>query len=109
MASSSDSDDSLPVSEKSEHTPGSWCQRCESFFKACKIVARDCRFKLIGKLYAKNLEFSCLKSGHTTPISYSRRIQAGISCAHCRKNERNEHKAQMRADEERDREECARH
>jgi hypothetical protein len=97
------------VGESSDdESSGSWCTKCEAFYRQCEEVAPHYGFRLVGKLYAKTLEFACVKKGHLQQINYSRRLQAGISCSECRKDARVEQKAHMKVQEELQREECAR-
>jgi len=88
MASSSaNSGDDDCTSSRSDQS-GSWCPKCEAFYRSCKDTAYSCGFKLQGKLYADSLAFVCLAKGHVTAISQSKRITGFVSCTSCRKEDR---------------------
>ncbi len=86
------SDDDLLLAaedlQRKHSVEGSWCPKCESFFKQAQNLARNCGFKLCGQLYSKELQLRCLKANHTTTISCSKRLQGNLKCSGCRKHER---------------------
>lgn len=67
---------------------GSWCPKCESFYSGCKTTARNAGFKLVGKMYSDNLAFRCPDRKHLMPISYNKRISQSMSCAECRREQK---------------------
>lgn len=108
MASSSaNSSDDECTSDRSDQS-GSWCPKCEAFYRSCKDTAYSCGFRLQGKLYADSLSFECVAKGHVTAISQSKRINGFVSCSACRKEDREQVKASQKLAEEEQREECAR-
>ena len=86
-SSSSSSDDDMMASSK-PCLAGVWCPKCESFYQSAAILAKTCGFRLAGELYDAQLFFKCLKAKHSTPISYSKRLQGNMKCNGCRKDER---------------------
>ena len=78
---------------------GTWCPKCESFFKSAQIIAKSCGFKLCGEMYADNLTLKCNKSKHETVLSYQKRLQGNMKCAMCRKEEREAVKERLREEE----------
>ncbi len=56
-------------------------------------------FKLVGKLYS-SLSFRCPDRRHCIPISYNKRVTQILSCADCRKEQKEAVKEQHRREEE---------
>jgi len=99
MASNSD-DEGLSSHDETTFEPGSWCTKCEAFYRQCKDAAATFGFKLLSSVYSTKTVFACLRSNHRQEVQYGRRIQAGISCAACRKDDRDALKAELRVQEE---------
>ena len=78
---------------------GCWCPKCEAFYKSADILAKKCGFKICGDLYSSSLEFKCLKALHSTPLTYSKRLQGNMKCAGCRKDDREAAKERRREEE----------
>lgn len=55
-SSSATSSDDESTSNQSDSS-GSWCPKCEAFYKSCKDTAYSCGFRLKGKLYGDDLSF----------------------------------------------------
>ena len=98
-ASSCSSDSTSQPSNDVSNLEGLWCPKCENFYKNAQIIAKKCGFRLCGDLYGKSLKFKCLKAQHSTKISYSKRLQGNMSCAACRKEEREAAKERLREEE----------
>ena len=64
-------------------------------------IAKNSGFTVVGKMYTKKLAFKCEARNHLTKIrDCSKRYhQAIISCADCRKEEREAAKKQMQEEE----------
>jgi hypothetical protein len=89
MASSSaTSSDDETMSEQTDSSIGTWCPKCEAFYKSCRDTAYSCNLKLVGKMFSDNLSFECLARGHNIPINQSKRINGFVSCTACRKENR---------------------
>lgn len=86
--------------EDSDECSKAWCSKCVAFYRNCRTDALLNGFTLVGKLYGA-LAFKCIKSGHLTKISYSRRSSNGcpLSCSSCLKQERDRIKTQQREQE----------
>jgi len=80
-----------------------WCTRCEELYTDFQGIAQNSDLTLVGKLYSKKLSFKCKAKGHLIKISdCSKRLhQRRISCADCRKDEREAVKREMREEERR--------
>jgi len=79
---------------------GCWCPKCEEFYSSCKTIAKNSGLKLEGKLYSKILSFKCPERKHCTPISYNKRISQILSCADCKREQKEAMKERIRQEEE---------
>jgi hypothetical protein len=76
-----------------------WCYKCSKFYDTCKEVATQVGIVVLGGLYAEKITMMCQKKHHRFQISYSKKLQT-LSCADCKKEEREEWKEQLRQEEE---------
>jgi len=80
----------------------SWCNRCVILYRDFQDVAERSGFTLVGKLYSRKLAFKCPKNHLTKIRDCSKRLHQGVvSCADCRKEEKEAVKREMMEDERR--------
>lgn len=95
MSVSSD-DETIDVA----HQYGCWCPKCEEFYSACKQIAKSSGFRLSGKLFSKDLSFRCPAANHCVPILNFKKVSATLSCAECKKDQREAFKQKLKQEEE---------
>lgn len=61
-------------------------------------MARENGLEVIGGLFSSKIILRCEKRSHQLKISYSKKLNS-LSCADCRKEEREEWKEQLRQEE----------
>lgn len=81
-----------------ESTDDCWCYKCKKFFDTCKEVASANGLRVVEGLYLSKITLSCDRRGHISKISYSKKLNS-LSCADCRREEREEWKEQLRQEE----------
>ena len=79
--------------------PESWCYKCKKFFETCKEVAAANGLVVVEGLFSSKITLRCEKTRHTFKISYSKKLNS-LSCADCRREEREEWKEKLRQDEQ---------
>lgn len=75
-----------------------WCYKCRKFFENCKEVAQRVGIVVVDGLYQTRITLQCEKKKHTIKISYTKKLHT-LSCADCRKEEREEWKEQLKQEE----------
>lgn len=88
----------IVASSNDESSNCSWCYRCEKFFEQCQQIAKENGLRIIDGLYSSKITLSCELRQHQFTISYSKKLSC-LSCADCRKEEREEWKEQLRQEE----------
>ena len=72
-----------------------WCYKCHNFYQTCIEVATRVGIQVISGLFSQKITLKCYKKSHTFQISYSKKLNT-LSCADCRKEEREEWKEQLK-------------
>jgi hypothetical protein len=78
----------------------SWCYKCRKFFDTCKEAAVANGLRVVDGLYSEKIHLLCDNRGHGFNISYSKKLNS-LSCADCRREEREEWKEQLKQEDER--------
>jgi hypothetical protein len=77
----------------------SWCPKCKEFYDKCSEAAKLNGLEVISGLYLEKINLRCLDRNHEFKISYSKKLNS-LSCADCRKEDREEWKEQLRQEEQ---------
>ena len=77
----------------------SWCSKCQEFFEKCSQAASENYLRVISGLYEDKISLCCNARNHEFKISYSKKLNS-LSCADCRKEDREEWKEQLRQEEQ---------
>jgi hypothetical protein len=64
----SNSDDEGSSHEETSFEAGSWCTKCEAFYRQCKEAAATFGFRLVSSLYSTKVVFACLRSNHRQEV-----------------------------------------
>jgi len=75
-----------------------WCYKCQKFYEQCKEVAAQNSLEVVDGLFTEKITLRCLARAHCFKITYSKKLNC-LSCADCRKEEREEWKEQLRQEE----------
>jgi hypothetical protein len=75
-----------------------WCYKCYNFYQSCVEVATRVGIQVIDGLFSQKITLKCFKKSHGFQISYSKKLNT-LSCADCRKEEREEWKEQLKQEE----------
>jgi hypothetical protein len=75
-----------------------WCYKCYNFYQTCIEVATRVGIQVIEGLFSQKITLKCFKKCHSFQISYSKKLNT-LSCADCRKEEREEWKEQLKQEE----------
>lgn len=75
-----------------------WCYKCKKFYDNCIEVAARVGIVVVDGLYSKKITLKCHRKHHEFKISYSKKLHT-LSCADCRKEEREEWKEQLKQEE----------
>jgi hypothetical protein len=77
----------------------SWCTKCHEFYEKCQLAAHENGLRVVGGLYKEKISLCCNLRNHEFKISYSKKLNC-LSCADCRKEEREEWKEHLRQEEQ---------
>lgn len=90
--------ESIPSVDDEAACHEQWCSKCRKFYLTCKEVALENGLEVVGGLFSSKILLRCEKRSHQFKISYSKKLNS-LSCAECRKEEREEWKEQLRQEE----------
>lgn len=77
----------------------SWCSKCQEFYEKCTLAASDNGLRVVSGLYNDKISICCNLRNHEFKVSYSKKLNS-LSCADCRKEEREEWKENLRLEEQ---------
>ena len=82
-----------------DFTSDSWCTKCQEFYEKCTLAASDNGLRVVSGLYNDKISICCNLRNHEFKVSYSKKLNS-LSCADCRKEEREEWKENLRLEEQ---------
>ena len=82
-----------------DFTSYSWCTKCQEFYEKCTLAASDNGLRVVSGLYNDKISICCNLRNHEFKVSYSKKLNS-LSCADCRKEEREEWKENLRLEEQ---------
>lgn len=77
----------------------SWCTKCQEFYDKCTQAASENGLHVVSGLYNDKISIFCNLRNHEFKVSYSKKLNS-LSCADCRKEEREEWKERLRLEEQ---------
>lgn len=77
----------------------SWCTKCQEFYDKCTQAASENGLHVVSGLYNDKISICCNLRNHEFKVSYSKKLNS-LSCADCRKEEREEWKERLRLEEQ---------
>lgn len=90
--------DSIPATADEAACCEQWCYKCKKFYETCTEVAKANGLQVVEGLFTPKIILRCEHSAHSFKISYSKKLNS-LSCADCRREEREEWKEQLRQEE----------
>lgn len=75
-----------------------WCCKCQKFYETCQEAAAANGLRVVEGLHSSNIVIRCERRAHKFTITYSKKLNS-LSCADCRREEREEWKEQLRQEE----------
>lgn len=77
-----------------------WCQKCCELYNQAIKSSQNSQYHVIGGLYQPMLTLCCKQNKHIHTLSCTKQKALHLPCEHCKKNERQQERMEIKAQEE---------